>query len=179
MPASKDQIADAFERHVQRFGYGKATVEDVAAELGISKKTVYEHFGSKREIYLYVVERIARQMRSEMRRIVAAGETWGEKFEMLLRYVLSGSRQHIVETTKTDWQQEYEVVAEALVKAIGEVMDEVIEGGTDEGEFSFENAKLAERLVGAVMLEYVNAVREDPGADYDEAVIAASRRFLG
>jgi len=179
MPATKEQIADAFERHVSRFGYAKATVEDVAAELGISKKTIYEHFSSKRDLYLHVVERIARSWRSELRAAITDLPTWGEKAEGLMRMVISGARGHIMETTKSDWQQEYEVVGEALLKAVGEVMDEVIVGGIDAGEFAFADVTVAQRLFGAIALEYTMVVRDDPRVDSDEAVVAAMRRFLG
>lgn len=179
MPASKEQIADAFERHVNRFGYAKATVEDVAAELGISKKTIYEHFASKRDLYLYVVERLARVWRSELRAGIRDLPTWGEKFDGLMRAVFAGARGHIMETTKSDWQQEYEVVGEALMKAVGEVMDEVIEGGISSGEFASMDAAVAERLIGAIALEYTMVVRDDPTTKQDDLVIAAMRRFLG
>lgn len=179
MPATRDEIADAFERHVNRFGYAKATVEDVAAELHISKKTVYEHFASKRDLYLYIVERLARGWRSELRAAIKDLPTWGEKAEGLMRQVIAGARGHIVETTKTEWQQEYEIVGEALMKAVGEVMDEVIEGGVDAGEFPFGDARVPERLFGAIALEYTMAVRDDPRLDEDEAVVKAMRRFLG
>lgn len=179
MPATRDEIADAFERHVNRFGYAKATVEDVAGELGISKKTIYEHFSSKRELYLHVVERMARGWRSELRAGIADLPTYGEKAEGLMKVVFAGARQHIDETTRSDWQQEYEIVGESLLKAIGEVMDEVIEGGIDAGEFSLTHAAVAKRLFGAVALEYTMVVRDDPRVDADAEVAQAMRRFLG
>ena len=179
MPATKEQIADTFERHVGRFGFAKATVEDVASELGISKKTIYEHFSSKRDLYLYVVERIARGWRSELREAIKDALAWGEKLEILMRLVVAGARQHIAQTTKSDWQQEYEIVGEALMKAVGEVMDEVISGGIDAGEFAFADAAVAERLIGAIALEYTMVMRDDPRTDADEDVVAAVRRFLG
>lgn len=179
MPASREQIADTFERHVNRFGYAKATVEDVAAELGISKKTIYEHFSSKRELYLYIVERMARGWRSEMRAAIDDLPTFGEKAEALMGIVFAGARQHIAETTKNEWQQEYEIVGEALMKAIGEVMDEVIAGGIDAGEFAFMDVAVAQRLFGAIALEYTMVVRDEPGTDADAQVARAMRRFLG
>lgn len=178
MPATKDQIADTFERHVGRYGYGKATVEDVAAELGISKKTIYEYFSSKRDLYLYVVERIARSWRSELRASVRDLPSWGEKVEGLLTMVIAGARQHIDETTKSDWEQEYEIVGEALLQAVGEVMHEVIAGGIEAGEFVISDPVVAERLVQAMALEYTMIVRENASVDVDREVVAGMRRFL-
>lgn len=179
MGASKDQIADVFERHVARFGYGKATVEDVAAELGISKKTIYEYFSSKRDLYLYVVGRMADTWSAQMRTAVQDLPTWADKMEGLMAIVLADARQHIEETTKSDWQQEYEVVGEALMKAVGSVMHEIVSGGIEAGEFLMHDATLAERLIGAIALEYTMIVRDDSSVDADREVIAAMRRFLG
>jgi AcrR family transcriptional regulator len=179
VPATKEQIADTFEKHVQRFGFSKATVEDVAAELGISKKTIYEHFDSKRDLYAYVVERIARSWRGELRAAIENCATYGERFEVLARLVVQGARAHILETSKADWEQEYEIVGEGLMKAVGDVMHEVIGGGIDAGEFAMTDAAVGERLVGAVMLEYTLIVREDPKTDVDDECVAAVRRFLG
>lgn len=179
MPATKDQIADTFERHVARFGYSRATVEDVAAELGISKKTVYEYFSSKKDLYAYVIERLASGTRGELRQAVAGLPSWGEKVEALMRVVQAGARAHIEETSKTDWQQEYEVAAEAFLSAVSDVMRELIDGGIAAGEFTFPDASLAERLVSGMALQYTLMVREDPSLDADEAFAAAVRRFLG
>lgn len=179
MSATKDQIADVFERHVARFGYGKATVEDVAAELGISKKTIYEHFSSKRDLYLYIVERVADTWSAEMRAAVKDLPLWADKMEGLMTIVLTGARQHIEQTTKTDWQQEYEVVGEALMKAVGAVMHEIVSGGIAAGEFTMTDAALTERLLGAIALEYTMVVRDDPSVAADAEVVAAMRRFLG
>lgn len=179
MGASKDQIADVFERHVARYGFAKATVEDVAAELGISKKTIYEYFSSKRDLYLYVVGRMAGSWSAEMRAAVKDLPTWADKMEGLMTIVLDGARKHIEETTKSDWHQEYEVVGEALMKAVGAVMHEIVSGGIAAGEFAMTDAVLAERLLGAIALEYTMVVRDDPSVDADREVIAAMRRFLG
>lgn len=179
MPASREQVADTFQRHVERYGYAKATVEDVAAELGISKKTVYEYFGSKRDIYAYIVDRVAEGSRAVMREAIAEPETWAGKMEALMRTVLLGARQHIGETSKSDWRQEYEIVGEAFVAATSDVVGEVVEGGIAAGEFEFPDAAVATRLLRAMTLDYVLLVREDPTVDVDEPLIRAARRFLG
>lgn len=178
MPASKEQIADVFERHVGRFGYSKATVEDVAAELGISKKTIYEHFSSKQDLYLYVVERIAATWRGELRAALTGLPTATERLRVLLLNVFKGARSHIDETTRAEWQQEYAIVGEALVKAVGEVVHEVLASG-EPGEFALSDPVLAERLLGAMSLEYTMALREDPKLQTDEQVVEGLLRFLG
>lgn len=178
MAATKEQIADTFERHVGRFGYAKSRVEEVAAELGISKKTIYEHFSGKQDLYLYVVERSASQWRGELRALIADMPKAAEKFRTLMLYVFGSAREHIEETTHAEWQQEYEIVGEALLKAVGELVDEIIEAGTPD-EFTFGDPKLAERLLGAMSMEYTMVLRENPAGETDADVVEAMLRFLG
>lgn len=39
-----------------RHGYSKIRIDEIAAELNISKKTIYNHFGSKEELLFEVIE---------------------------------------------------------------------------------------------------------------------------
>ncbi|HHX85724.1 MAG TPA: TetR/AcrR family transcriptional regulator [Actinomycetales bacterium] len=53
-PADEDEarlrILDATERLIDRHGVAKTTLSDVAAELGVTRQTVYRHVGSINEI---------------------------------------------------------------------------------------------------------------------------------
>ena len=60
--AVKDAILDATDRLLARFGYRKMTVEDIAAEAGIGKGTVYLHFSSKEEVVLSHIDRIVERL---------------------------------------------------------------------------------------------------------------------
>jgi len=179
VPAGREQIADVFERHVRRFGYAKTSVEAVAAELKISKKTIYEQFGSKRDLFAYVVERMAADSRRELAKAVEGLPTWGEKVEALMRMVIAGARQHIAETSHAEWYQEYELAGEAFMAATTTVMRDLIGGGIEAGEFTFPDSELANALLGKLVLEYILQVRNDPTLSADEAVAAGVRRFLG
>lgn len=55
---ARDRILDAAERLLGRLGYRKMTVDDIAAEAGIGKGTVYLSFPSKEEVVLSTVDRI-------------------------------------------------------------------------------------------------------------------------
>ena len=80
----KEQIAETFERFVGRLGYAKTTLDEVARELHISKKTIYVHFDGKREIYAYIVERQATAEQRRLRAMVAELPTHRARAEALL-----------------------------------------------------------------------------------------------
>ena len=48
--STREAILDATDRLLARHGYKKMTIDDLAAEVGIGKGSVYLHFASKEEI---------------------------------------------------------------------------------------------------------------------------------
>jgi AcrR family transcriptional regulator len=64
-----NKILDAAEHLLARLGYQKMTVDDIAAEAGISKRTIYLHFPSKEEVVLVTIDRIVARLKERMRAI--------------------------------------------------------------------------------------------------------------
>jgi AcrR family transcriptional regulator len=51
-PAKRDLILEVAMRHFADHGYRGARVEDIAAEVGVAKGTVFLHFGTKEGLFL-------------------------------------------------------------------------------------------------------------------------------
>ncbi|MGQ0542165.1 MAG: TetR/AcrR family transcriptional regulator [Blastocatellia bacterium] len=66
---TRDAILDATDRLLSRFGYKKMTIDDLAAEVGIGKGSVYLHFTSKEEIALSHIDRIIERLKSNLHSI--------------------------------------------------------------------------------------------------------------
>jgi AcrR family transcriptional regulator len=58
----REAILDAMGRLIERMGYHKTTVEDIANEVGIGKGTVYLHFSSKEDIALEWIDSVHKEM---------------------------------------------------------------------------------------------------------------------
>lgn len=85
----RDEILDATDRLLARFGYKKMTIDDLAQEVGIGKGTVYLHFASKEEIALSHIDRIIERMKVRLKEISSADVSPDERVrEMLLTRVL-------------------------------------------------------------------------------------------
>jgi AcrR family transcriptional regulator len=85
----RDEILDATDRLLARFGYRKMTIDDLAQEVGIGKGTVYLHFSSKEEIALSHIDRIIERMKVRLKEISSADVSPDERLrEMLLTRVL-------------------------------------------------------------------------------------------
>ncbi len=76
--STKDAILDATDRLLARKGYKKMTIDDLAAEVGIGKGSVYLHFSSKEEIALSHIDRIIERLKKNLVEI-AAGKLPCEK----------------------------------------------------------------------------------------------------
>src|SRR6188474_3422975 len=87
--AVRDAILDATNRLLARFGYRKMTVEDIAAEAGIGKGTVYLHFSSKEEVVLSHVDRVVDRLKERLREISGSDLSAADRLRsMLLTRVL-------------------------------------------------------------------------------------------
>ena len=54
----RDRILDSAERLMGRLGYQKMTMDDIAREAGIGRRTIYLHFPGKEETGLATIDRI-------------------------------------------------------------------------------------------------------------------------
>lgn len=176
--STKQQIAEAFERQLGRVGYDRTTLDDVARELHISKKTIYVHFDGKRDIYAHLVASVAAREKMRLASAVAPLPTYAAKVEAVVTFVLRSARAHIEETGREEWLREYEIAADAFRKANGELLRELIAEGMGVGEFAAGDPVFVERMVAAMVLDYVVMVNEDPSLDRDAELIGRIGKFL-
>jgi len=87
--STKDAILDATDRLLARYGYKKMTIDDLAAEVGIGKGSVYLHFTSKQEIALSHIDRIIDRLKIRLSAIAARKISVEDRLrQMLLERVL-------------------------------------------------------------------------------------------
>ncbi|MCR2803988.1 TetR/AcrR family transcriptional regulator [Paenibacillus soyae] len=68
----KERIAQAAAEEMARRGL-KFSIREIAASLGASTKTIYQHFESKEQILGYILERAVDEMRESERKIMNDG----------------------------------------------------------------------------------------------------------
>jgi AcrR family transcriptional regulator len=181
MPATKDEIAERFWRHVEHYGFAKTSVGEVARELGISKTTVYQYFSSKDEILRFVIESGAKGEAERMEREFAAIPTYWGRIEKLVREdVLQQTRDWLDRYQQTEARHQFELGGRIARQMYDSLVRGWVAKGAEAREFNLiaGDAALTARFIGAVVLDATEQIREDRDRDIDEAVIEAVRKLL-
>jgi AcrR family transcriptional regulator len=82
----RDQIVDAASSLFSRYGFRKATMDEIANTMGKGKSSIYYYFSSKEEIYEAVIEREAEFLRREVVKSISQAHNPKDK---LRNYVLA------------------------------------------------------------------------------------------
>lgn len=82
----KQKILNAANEKFQHFGYKKATVDEIAEEANISKRTIYEVFSSKEEILSELFMSEAFRVRSTVTKKIKEKQDPVEKLTVFIKY---------------------------------------------------------------------------------------------
>ena len=82
---TRDRLLDAAERLLARLGYQKTTMEDLAREAGLGKRTIYLHFAGKEEVMLSTIDRIVERLLDSLREAANSGGPAAERLRRMLR----------------------------------------------------------------------------------------------
>ena len=94
--AKRARIIDVAMRHFAEQGYHAARVSDIAAELGIAKGSVFQHFGSKDGLFFEVYKKAVRAFSAYLD---APADVRDHGFFSILRYWLARTEHMLHE----DW----------------------------------------------------------------------------
>ena len=90
----REQLLDIGRRLFAERGLDGTSIEEIAAQAGVSKPVVYEHFGGKEGLYAVVVDREVERFLAMGTRLLEGEDTMA-KFELaavqLLRYIQENS----------------------------------------------------------------------------------------
>jgi AcrR family transcriptional regulator len=93
-PSVRHRIIDAARTHFFSHGFRSVTMDDVAAELGISKKTIYAYFPGKSDLLQAVLASKLRAVEATLKEVTRAHP---EGFPATLRDLLAGTQRELNE----------------------------------------------------------------------------------
>jgi AcrR family transcriptional regulator len=175
----KNRIAGAFEKHFRHFGFKKTTVDEVAAELGSSKKTIYNYFKSKDEIFYFIVSRKAKARREMIEKKIMHLESAGAKMEAMIRINFTEFRKiHKIKVKVFDEHFQSEIAAGAFRKAFNQMVSDIIDEGVKNKEFEVCNHEMTVKYIQALITETVRTLREDSEAKPEDFLVFTVNKLL-
>jgi AcrR family transcriptional regulator len=82
---TRDLILDATEQLLARYGYRKMTMDDLAKEAGVAKRTIYHHFPGKEEVALCSIDRVVARLLEQLERVARRDEPPDRRLREMLR----------------------------------------------------------------------------------------------
>jgi AcrR family transcriptional regulator len=185
----KERILKAVVEEIQEKGM-RFTIDDVTQRLGISKKTVYEHFSTKEEIIKTIVSRILEEADQKTNEIIADDslsfidkikalmQVLPEYYQIYNRPVLDEMKRyypeqwvHIETSLEEDWDdirvlieegiKTEEVVTSYSITVIMKVLKEAINTTLDQTFFYKNNITVTEALSQTVDILLYGIIPED------------------
>ena len=150
---TRDAILDAAGVLLGRFGYHKTTMDDLATEAGIARRTLYLHFRCKDDIFLARIDRVVERLLSEERHVADGA---GDALERLQRLIVLRV-QYRLDVVK-DYTKSLDEIFAALrgpylerraswSSAEAAILSRVLEQGREAGLMAFEDANETARAI--------------------------------
>ena len=80
-PARREQILDVSVQVFARNGFHSTSMNDVADAAGVTKPVLYQHFDSKQDLYLALLEEAGNRLRNTVTKAVASATNGKEQTE--------------------------------------------------------------------------------------------------
>jgi AcrR family transcriptional regulator len=177
-----EEILDAAEDVLRRFGPAKANVVDVARALGVSHGSVYRHFASKAALRNAVIERWLSRVSQPLESIVAED---GPAIARLVKWfaVLRETKLKKVASDPTIFAAYHALALEAgdsVAAHVGHLTDQlsaIISDGMKSGEFAMGDARMEAKAVLDATMRFHNPAHAADWASPENQ--AAFDRVLG
>ncbi|HCY75015.1 MAG: TetR/AcrR family transcriptional regulator [Ignavibacterium sp.] len=89
----KNKIIEQTEDKFFRDGFYKTTMDEIAAELRMSKKTIYKFFPSKDDLVMAIANHFMKRMKSKIVPALSSDKNAIEKLEELIKILAKGSEK--------------------------------------------------------------------------------------
>ena len=175
----KDNIADAFQRYFHQFGFKKTSVDDVAHEMQISKKTIYQHFSSKEEILHYVIQRNAQVILGQMIAQIRQDGDEARQLDQLIHLIHKVANDFQRSNVASEFQFRMEIAEEAYHQAYSKIIADLITAGVQKSVFHCIDLNTTIHYVDLIVTESLRLTISHPEESPEEETLQAVQKILG
>ncbi len=151
----RDRIIRSAEEQINKFGLRRFTIDDIVSDLGISKKTVYKYFESKRQIITELFERYIENEKNCTLEALKTEGSWLDKLRAVIYcYGQEKLSPGLLEELQLYFPEEWEKT-EAIRTFKRDRVIELLLQGVESGEIK-KDVHLG--ILGLIMDNTINAV---------------------
>lgn len=154
----KDRILSFAREKFMQAGFSKVTLDEIAAELGMSKKTLYKYFNSKEQLLSECISRTLIFIDTRTDEIIASEKSFPDKIAMIVSTIMSqfgrlskNGAADLQRIAPDQWQRIEIFRREKILKKIGGLLAQ----GRSEGLIRTE---ISDELIMLILLSAVQGV---------------------
>ena len=155
----REQILDAATRAFARSGFTATSLDDVAAEAGITRMILYRHFDSKADMYRAVLDRAC----ARLAETVGTGDYGEDSRATLIRAAAADPDAFRLMFRHAAREPEFRDYADALAAASAEVARRELTRQIPAGPWLDWAARLVPAVSTEAVLAWLDAGQPDPG----------------
>ncbi len=156
---TRQRILSAAEVLFFRQGYSRVTMDDLAGELGMSKKTIYQHFPGKEHLFLAVVDRFFGEVQAGIDAILADERLpFTDKVRRFLAFMTSQVgrvQSHVMQDVKRSMPRGWSRIEELRRQTVQTRLAALIGAGMAEGKV---RPDLNQHLLVLILLTLVQQI---------------------
>jgi AcrR family transcriptional regulator len=181
--ATKDELFDAASQLFREYGYAETSHADIAAEADIGRTTFYEHFASKEDLLIQLVQRDLPVLIDEILSEIPPGLPPDVHLrELTVRFVEFVGTDHLGLILHTEVPRLSLEAQAAIAESHHALSDEVMQvyrSGVTSGVFGAFPGRVVGRLIQETMMAGGRAVMELPDPkQHVHAIAEATAAFL-
>lgn len=164
-PSTRDAILDAADRIMSRWGFRKMTMDDLAREAGVSRRTIYMYFKGKEDVGLSSIGRVVEQVHAELENLLKTPLPPEERLRRMLTRRVMGRIDQISDYYHS-LDELFEIVRPSYMARRRKMFEkeiDLITRALEEGNFRAPNPREAAEtmlLATNAFLPYSLSVRE-------------------
>jgi TetR/AcrR family transcriptional regulator len=176
---AKERIAEAFRRRFEHFGFKKTSVDEVAKELHISKKTVYRHFTSKEKVFAFIMEKVADGYCRKMLAEIRDEPTVRARLHALIARIFQETGKWNRTRDAFEFRFKHELAEMAFSRAYQSVFLRLLQEGKEKGEFLIDDPEVSARFLQGVLSKGIELQEREPDKDFVDVTLDGVDRLIG
>lgn len=129
----KDKILESAIRQIKIYGLRRFTMDDIAEDLRISKKTLYQYFSSKKELIKEVVDGAVELEKQITDEALAGVDNWFDKLDSVLSVHIYNNLPYSRLDEITRYFPEERISIKRIIEYKVKVLRELLQQGLEEG----------------------------------------------